>query len=211
MVKQDQVRVALRKVGMYNRYWGRAEMRELSQTLIPGEKIVGAVNGRYEGGFAMLVATDRRLLLVDRKMMFLNIEDIRYDMIAQVEYCARLIDASTVIHTINNVLRFTSIRQNMLRTLTSFIQERIMEIRNMIEQRGEELPPSAMRNIAGEQSSTQYQTALYPNHNHTETTEPTQSESQIVAQKTIQNTYVNSPLSVRRRHLFYTLPGQRDR
>jgi hypothetical protein len=49
---------------------------------LPGEEIYELVNGIYEGGFAIVVATDVRLLLIDKKPMnYLNVEDLRFDMI----------------------------------------------------------------------------------------------------------------------------------
>ena len=211
MVKQEHVRTALKRVGMYNRFWSQAEIRELSNILMPDEKIIGAVNGRYEGGFAMLVATDRRLLLIDKKMMFLNLEDIRYDMISQVEYSARLIDATTTVHTLNTVLRFTSIRQALLRRLTSFMQEQVMELRHMLEQRQDAVQPvPVLYQVSTAQpanSQTSYVQQPEPNEN------PQQYQKQVVedvgatalipaqtfGQRALMHPYVNAPLIVRRR------------
>lgn len=200
MVAQEHVRTALKRVGMYNRFFGQAEIRELCQVLMSDEKIIGAVNGRYEGGFAMLVATDRRLLLIDKKMMFLNLEDIRYDMISQVEFSARLIDATVTVHTINTVLRLTSIRQAALRRLTSYMQEKVMELRHMVEQRQEA-------------DQSQNTPAFYQARYQPANTQPVYAESQLAedigaaailstntpSQRRTPHPYTNAPLTIRRR------------
>ena len=119
----------LKAISCNYRFWGRAELRELAHVLLPGEKIQHCVNGLYEGGFAMLCATDQRVLLIDKKPMYLTLEDIRFDMIAELDYNHRLINASVSICTPNKSLRFTAYNQGRLRQLFSFTQRKVMEIR----------------------------------------------------------------------------------
>lgn len=129
MVSLAEVENQLKQIGVTIRFWGKAEMRELQHILIPGEQIKACMNGRYAGGFAMLCATDQRLLLIDKKPMYLTIEDIRYDMVVEVDFGYRLLDASVTVCTPNKTLSFTTFRQAELRTLTNFVQKRVMEIR----------------------------------------------------------------------------------
>ena len=111
------------------RFWGRAELRELSNILMPGETVAFGVNGHYAGGFAFLCVTDRRLLLIDRKPMYLTLEDVRFDMIAEVDYSYRVLDATIRVFTSNKSLIFTSWSQHRLRELVQYTQQRVMEIR----------------------------------------------------------------------------------
>lgn len=129
MVSLSDIEVMLAKVGMYNKYWGRAEIRELCNILTDNEEIIGAVNGRYEGGWALLVATNKRLLLIDKKPWYLGLEDIRYDMIAEVDFRGALLDATISIQTLNKTLHFRSARQARLRTMTGFVQQHVMKMR----------------------------------------------------------------------------------
>src|SRR3990172_4577729 len=94
MKSQNEVDLKINKLGIKNRFWGRPEIRELQHILTDEEVITNAVNGHYEGGFALLLSTDQRLLLVDKKLWFLSMEDIRYDMVSEVDYCARLLDST---------------------------------------------------------------------------------------------------------------------
>ena len=63
MVSMQEVEAQLQHVGCNFKMWGRAEIRELSNVLMPDEKIAQAVNGSYEGGFALLCVTSHRVLL----------------------------------------------------------------------------------------------------------------------------------------------------
>ncbi len=125
-----EIELQLSRVGIHNRLWQRAEVIELKDVLSHDEQITNAVNGRYDGGFCLLVATDRRLLLIDKKIWYLSMEDVRFDMIAELDYCARLMDATLSVRTLNKILRFTSFSKKQLRSLTSYLQERVMELRH---------------------------------------------------------------------------------
>jgi hypothetical protein len=130
MVHISIIEARLQKLGFRFSRWFKPEIRELQHILMDNEEIVGAVQGRYFGGFALLVATDRRLLLIDKKIPYLSVEDIRYDMISEINYSARLFDATVVVATVNKRHTFTSIRhKHHIRPLVTYAQKRVMELR----------------------------------------------------------------------------------
>ncbi|HJQ09155.1 MAG TPA: PH domain-containing protein [Candidatus Saccharimonadales bacterium] len=129
MVTLHQVEEQLKRIGCNFRFWGRPEIRELTNILLPDEIIAGAVNGRYEGGFALLCVTNHRLLLIDRKPMFLTLEDVRFDMISEMDFSARLLDSTVRINTPNRKLVFTSWSHHRLRKIMNYTQQRVMEVR----------------------------------------------------------------------------------
>lgn len=129
MVTLMYVEEQLRRIGCNFRFWGRAEIKELANILLPEEIIAACANGRYEGGFALLTVTNLRLLLVDRKPMFLMLEDLRFDMIAELDYSARLLDATLKIVTPTRTLRFKAWNSQRLRAILDYTQRRIAELR----------------------------------------------------------------------------------
>lgn len=129
MVELSVIDKQLKKIGLNNRFFGRPEVRELCHILADDEKIDHAVNGHYDGGFALLLTTDRRVLLIDKKPLFLSMEDIRYGMISEVDLCTRLLDTTITINTIGKHLRFISWNRDRLRDLMHHIQHRVMELR----------------------------------------------------------------------------------
>ncbi len=130
MVHIQEVEDQLKAVDCNFRFFGRPEVRELAKILRPGEKIAQAVNGFYEGGFALLCVTDQRLLLIDRKPMLLTLEDLRFDMIAEIDFNHRLLNASVRIYSINKALTFTSWNHQRLRLLVENLQHHVLEMRN---------------------------------------------------------------------------------
>lgn len=162
MISLSQVEDQLRRVGCNFRFWGRPEIRELCNILMEGETIAQAVNGRYENGFAMLVATDHRLLLIDKKPMFLTLEDIRFDMIAEIDFSAQLLDSTVKIITPNRTLVFTSWNQGRMRTALNYTQQRVSEIRQHYLQRQFQQPgwgaePTERSDAAPHPQPTQFQ------------------------------------------------------
>lgn len=124
MVSAKSVERQLQRLGFNHRGWGRTEVRELQNIILPDEEIYECVNGIYEGGFAMLLATDVRVLLVDKKPLnYLTVEDLRFDMINEIDYNHRLVGAYIRISAGDTNLKFTSINQPRLRKLIGHVQQ----------------------------------------------------------------------------------------
>jgi hypothetical protein len=130
MVHWEKVEDQLDCIGCNFKYWGRSEAKELCHVLFDSETIAHCVNGQYVNGFAMLVATDHRVLLIDKKPLnFVNVEDIRFEMISEFDYSHRLLNARVSISTPSKSLVFTSWNMHRLRALLSYVQQRVIEIR----------------------------------------------------------------------------------
>lgn len=134
MVHQRIVDDQLKAIGANFRFLGHPEVRELSNILMPGEVISQAMNGFYENGFAFLCVTNHRLLLVDKKPLFLTLEDIRFDMISEVDFNHQMINATLRVHTPNKSLKFTTWSHGRLRQLSHIVQEHVIETRQMSQQ-----------------------------------------------------------------------------
>ncbi len=128
MVSMKSVELQLKRLGFNHLTWGRAEVRELPNVLMDGEEIYECVNGIYEGGFALLVATDFRVLLIDKKPLnYLTVEDLRFAMINEIDYNHRLMGAHISISAGAKNLKFTSYNQPRLRKLITHVQDCIAQ------------------------------------------------------------------------------------
>lgn len=130
MVTWQSVEAQLKRVGCNYLLWGNTEVHELANILMDSERIVQAVNGYYDGGFALLCVTNYRVIIVDKKPFLLTVEDLRYDMIAEVDYSARMFTAVLHVVTPLRALDFTSWSMRRLRSSMNYIQQRVMELRN---------------------------------------------------------------------------------
>lgn len=130
MVSARSVESQLQRLGFNHHGWGRTEVRELQNIILPDEEIYECTNGIYEGGFAMLLATDVRVLLVDKKPLnYLTVEDLRFDMINEIDYNHRLFGAYIRISAGETILKFTSLNQPRLRKLIGHVQQCMAEVK----------------------------------------------------------------------------------
>ncbi|HMT19223.1 MAG TPA: PH domain-containing protein [Candidatus Saccharibacteria bacterium] len=131
MVHIDEVMRQLRALNLQFRVFGNAEVRELALVLNEQEHIQHCIYGYYQGGSALLVATSNRLLLIDKRPFFLNLEDVRYEMITDVRFAGRLLDATVFLQTSGKSLLFRSFADKRLRVLCGYIQDQITRARQL--------------------------------------------------------------------------------
>ncbi len=164
MVTQQSVEEQLKKIGFNHYGWGRTEIRELPNILLADEEIYECVNGLYEGGFALLVATNIRVLLIDKKPLnYLTVEDLRFDMINELDYSHRLMGARISISAGSKNLKFTSYNQPRLRKLIGHVQHCMAENKKQAADHQED------QRLHLEQINQQLQTYLLAQHQQQET------------------------------------------
>lgn len=134
MVDIRTIEEQLKEIGCNFRFFGRPEIKELAKILLPDERIIQCTNGYYDAGIALLCLTDHRILLIDKKPMFLTIEDVRFDMISEIDFSHRLFNATLRIHSTNTSLFFTSWNRTRLRKLANNLQHYVAKIRRQQDQ-----------------------------------------------------------------------------
>jgi hypothetical protein len=131
MVHPSLIEARLGELRFRSSRWFQAEISELQHILMDHEKIVALACGRYFGSFALLVATDQRLLLIDKRVFFMNYEDTRYDMISEIDFNSQFYSATLTVFTVNKTHRFTSWKyKRQLREITHYVQNRVAYLRN---------------------------------------------------------------------------------
>jgi hypothetical protein len=130
MISYPKVHEQLKSLRINPSGWGHTEYRELCNILHPDEVIEAAVNGYYEAGFALLVITKNRMLIVDKKPLnYLTVEEMRFEKINEFDYQHRLLGAQIKASAGPKTLLFSSLNQVRLRRCVSYAQSRITEIR----------------------------------------------------------------------------------
>jgi len=141
MVTAKEIDRQLKNIGVSFWFLGNAELRELRYILVEGEVIDHCILGRYDGGFAVLCSTNLRLLLIDKKPFYLTLEDIRYDMIVEVDFAYRLFQATVTVCTPNKTLAFRSTNKAALRLMSTYVQQRVLAYRQQHMGQQAELMP----------------------------------------------------------------------
>lgn len=80
----EHIRQRLLELGVSSFAMGRMESRYLPKIIAPDEALGGVVYGKHPDGFAMLAATDKRIIFLDNKPFFVNEEEINYNVVSGV-------------------------------------------------------------------------------------------------------------------------------
>lgn len=127
-ITTDEYQVSTAPVTRLN-FFSRREMAELPKLLLPGETILAVISGTYTAGTAILCVTSKRLLLVDKKIIRLLFEDIRFESIKEVGYSQQAFMASVKFFYAGREMQFRSWYRAELRTLAQFVQQKMFEVR----------------------------------------------------------------------------------
>ena len=76
----------------------RGEIKELPLILWENELPEKLITGTYNNGRGMLVATNRRLIFIDKGMVSLKVEDFSYDKISSIESKTGMVFGSLTIY-----------------------------------------------------------------------------------------------------------------
>ncbi len=139
MVSTQSIDEQLKRLNFNQHAWGRTEVQELHNIILPEEEIYELVNGIYEGGFALLVTTNVRVLLIDKKPLnYLTVEDLRFDMINEIDYSHRLLGAKIIISAGSRDLSFRSYNQPRLRKAINHVQNCMAEAKKKQDNQAED-------------------------------------------------------------------------
>ena len=125
------------------RIFGRAEVKELRKILRADESILNCLYGYYQGGSGILVATDKRILLIDKRAFFLNIEEMNYIDINEIVAEHSFLQATLKVGTAKKKLEFRSVSDARIKHMHHLIAYQIAEnlrLQEIFEGRAEHFP-----------------------------------------------------------------------
>lgn len=94
-----KVQNRLRQIGVSKYGLLRAESRYLHRIIHSDENIMAVVYGHNVEGTAMLIATDSRLIYLDKKPLFVKSDELTYDIVSGVSYSHVSIFTTVTLHT----------------------------------------------------------------------------------------------------------------
>ncbi len=97
--KNKWVKEQLRNVGVTKYGTTMSGVRYLAKLIHPGEQIMGVIYGRNSDGSVVLVATDRRIVYINKKPFFSNFDELTYDIVSGVSYGQSWIFTTVRLHT----------------------------------------------------------------------------------------------------------------
>jgi hypothetical protein len=125
MVAMRTVEGQLRNIGHRFRIFGRAEIKELRKILQPDETIIQYAYGYYHGGSGLLVATDKRLLLIDKRPFYLNLENMPFEYIKSINFGPKMLQGNIFLETRIKKIIFRSVSDANLKGICEYVKSRL--------------------------------------------------------------------------------------
>ena len=120
------IEAQLRKLDGASRFLGYREIKELPSILWDSEQIHDAVQGFYESGQGLLVSTDRRLVFINKGLVFgLRVEDFPNDKITSIQYETKLLFGSITIFSSGNKAVIEQIDKGQARSFAEGVRSRL--------------------------------------------------------------------------------------
>lgn len=122
----------LHQLGAVNSFLGRAEVFNLHRVLRPQELIEYAICGWYESdrgnkGYGMLVATNQRMLMFDQVFTQRFVEDMPYDMLAEVDHGSGPLSGCLTVVVRTQKFCFKSIKTLRLQRMARLLEQKIQD------------------------------------------------------------------------------------
>ncbi len=103
------------------------EAKELVRIIHPDEHIGGVVYGRYSGGLAWLIATDRRVIFMDKKPLFAITDELTYDVVSGVKSGRAGLFSSVTLHTRISDYSIRIVNTKCAKIFVNYIESRRLE------------------------------------------------------------------------------------
>jgi Bacterial PH domain/Short C-terminal domain len=108
-----------------SKFLGRKEIKELPSILWEDEHIERLIQGTYSGGNGLLVATNKRLVFVDKGMTKLKVEDFPYDKISSIQYKTGMLLGEIVIFSSGNKAEIKNVDKQGCRNFAESVRARV--------------------------------------------------------------------------------------
>ena len=94
-----------------------------------GEVIERAASGYYDDGYAVVLATNRRVLFLDKKLMSFRAEDLHYEMISEVEHYLGPMVAVLRVHGLSKPIVLKSLHHSNIQAFAIHVEQKSSDIR----------------------------------------------------------------------------------
>ena len=125
-LRRQQMERSIAKLDGVSKLFGRKEIKELPKILWDGEELERIAQGAYEQGQGVLVATNMRLLFIDKGMIAgLKVEDFPYDKINSIQGATGIIMGSIDIFSSGNKARISNVYNNQIWDFVNHVRAKI--------------------------------------------------------------------------------------
>lgn len=131
----ERVLQELRDLGVTRFALMRAEARYLPRLIHADEHIKGVVYGRHQEGHAMLVATDKRIIFLDKKPLFINADEMTYFIVSGIRFTRAAMSCTVTLHTRVKDFSIRTFNAKCAEAFVEYIESRSLEQQDQLEVR----------------------------------------------------------------------------
>lgn len=121
------VKQTLRALGASTYVLSRPEVGKIASLLHTGEKIEAFIYGVHSAGWGMMIASDRKLIFVDKIFFDLKVDELPYSMISAVDHNFGRYFGKVTVHTRSKDYSFRRIRCKCAERFVDFIEEKMLQ------------------------------------------------------------------------------------
>lgn len=125
----EQVKTQISSINGVEKFLAGKEVKQLPNILWEDELIEKFTSGTYNNGHGILVATNKRLIFVDKGMIFgLRVEDFPYDKITSIQYKTGLLFGEITIYASGNNAVINNMNKQQTKDFATYVRARISEV-----------------------------------------------------------------------------------
>lgn len=129
MATLNEIKEQIKHLDVGSKLLGMKEIKALPDILWEDEKLEKMVQGYYEKGSGILAATNKRLVFVDRGMIYgIRVEDFPYDKISSIQYETGMLGAKIMIFTSGNKAEIKHVRNAVAKNFGDYVRARISKV-----------------------------------------------------------------------------------
>jgi len=121
----DQIIEQLGHLDGASKFLGRREIRELPSILWEDEDVEKLIQGTYGGSSGVLVATNKRLVFVDKGIAKLRVEDFPYDKVTSIQYKTGLLMGTITIFASGNRAEIQNVVKESCKDFADYVRARV--------------------------------------------------------------------------------------
>lgn len=126
MPTMQEVQAQIKNLDGFESFLGGREIKELPNILWDDEVVENIIQGIYNNGNGVLVATNRRLVFVHKGLLFgLKVEDFPYDKISSIQYDTGILFGKLTIFTSGNKAIIDQVLKSKVRVFGDWVRARI--------------------------------------------------------------------------------------
>lgn len=127
MPTKEQVIEKIKNLNGASRFFGKWEINELPKLLWENEEIMRLSDGFYNEGIGIVVATNRRIIFINKGLLSCQVEDFAYDKISSIQCNKGMIMGTLVIYTTGNRACIDNMGKEDAQYFADYVRARISQ------------------------------------------------------------------------------------